>query len=261
VVLLDQREREVHPGRHARRGGDVPVADEDGIVLDGHARMPARKLVARRPVGRCATAVEQAGGGEQEGPGAHGADAPRARGGAADPRDQGVVFERTRHACAPDDDECVERAARRGERPVGEDRQATRAADRIARPGDDPGGIGLAAARARRARRPRWARRDRAPASRRRRRRRSGGRAWGHRRVPSSRRQGPMADDFCHLTPGGLQPAPRPTRARRTRLRRGSSPCRARTRAQEALPRGRPPPTARRCGRRAARSRPYARSR
>ena len=69
-VLLDQREREVHPRGDAGRGADVAVADEDRVGLDLDRGVAARERVARGPVGGGPPAVEQSGRGEQEGAGA-----------------------------------------------------------------------------------------------------------------------------------------------------------------------------------------------
>src|SRR5215207_293729 len=49
-VLLDERQREVHAGGDARRGGHVAVADEDLVGLDLDLRMAPPKLRAVGPV-------------------------------------------------------------------------------------------------------------------------------------------------------------------------------------------------------------------
>ena len=70
-VVFDQGEREVDAGGDARRGGDVPVPDEDRIRLDADPRVPGGERGAVGPVGGHPPPVEQPGLGEQEGTRAH----------------------------------------------------------------------------------------------------------------------------------------------------------------------------------------------
>ena len=70
-VLLDERQREVHPGGDPGRGPDRAVAHEDRLGVDAHLGMQALQLVRGRPVRGRAAAVEQARAGEQERAGAH----------------------------------------------------------------------------------------------------------------------------------------------------------------------------------------------
>src|SRR5205823_1418303 len=51
-VVLDERERQVDPRRHAGRGVDVPVAYEDRLGLHGYLGVAPAQLRAGRPVGR-----------------------------------------------------------------------------------------------------------------------------------------------------------------------------------------------------------------
>src|SRR5439155_1980255 len=69
-VLLDERERQVHPGRYACRRPDIPVADKDRLGVDVDAGMQARKRGRGRPMRRGAPTVQEAGLGEDEGAGA-----------------------------------------------------------------------------------------------------------------------------------------------------------------------------------------------
>ena len=61
MVLLDQREREIHPSRDTGRGVDAPVTDEDQVRIDRDARIPLGELSAGAPVRRRATAIEEPG--------------------------------------------------------------------------------------------------------------------------------------------------------------------------------------------------------
>ena len=67
VVVLDQRQRQVDAGGDAGRGPTVPVVDVDAVLGDAAPPGGPCELVARRPVRRRLVAVEQAGGGEQQG--------------------------------------------------------------------------------------------------------------------------------------------------------------------------------------------------
>src|SRR5438093_956586 len=68
VVLLDEREGQVHAGGDAGRGVDAAVVQEDRVALDGDLRVPPRQLVAHQPVRGGPPAVEQPGLGQEEGP-------------------------------------------------------------------------------------------------------------------------------------------------------------------------------------------------
>ena len=70
-VVFHQGQREVDPGGDPRRGGDVPVPDEDRIRIDAQRRVLGGQRAAVGPVGRHPPPVEQAGLGEQEGARAH----------------------------------------------------------------------------------------------------------------------------------------------------------------------------------------------
>ncbi len=87
-VLLDQGERQVDAGGHAGRGGDVSVADVDGLRFHGDGRVVAGEPVAVGPVGRRPAPVEEPGGGEQDGARAHRDQARCARAVGAQPVDQ-----------------------------------------------------------------------------------------------------------------------------------------------------------------------------
>ena len=78
-VLLDQRQREVHAGGHARRGPHRPSRTKIGSGSTLHQRIAARELRGRRPVRGRAAPVQHARGREHERPGAHRATR-RARG-------------------------------------------------------------------------------------------------------------------------------------------------------------------------------------
>src|SRR5215208_1795691 len=115
-VLLDEGEREVHPGGDARGGPDVAVADENRVRVHGEFGVLAGELGGVRPVGGYGATLEQAGPCEQEGAGADRGDPSRAAGGAPDPADQGSVLLRPADARPAGDHEGVDRAAamRRG---------------------------------------------------------------------------------------------------------------------------------------------------
>ncbi len=75
VVLLDQREREVHAGRDARGGVDVPGLHVERIAIDAGARRQRRQPVEVAPVRRRGPAVEETGRREQHRAVADGAEA------------------------------------------------------------------------------------------------------------------------------------------------------------------------------------------
>ncbi|MNV87803.1 hypothetical protein D3C71_1819580 [compost metagenome] len=69
-VLLDEAERQIQFRRHAGRGPDRVIGDEDAVRLDLDIGMPLLQCVCISPVGRCASPRQQAGLGQHEGPGA-----------------------------------------------------------------------------------------------------------------------------------------------------------------------------------------------
>jgi hypothetical protein len=76
AVFLDPAERQVDAGRNAGAGVDVAVLDPQRLVLDPDTRMPRRQLAAELPVRGRATAIQQAGLGQQERPDTHRAQPP-----------------------------------------------------------------------------------------------------------------------------------------------------------------------------------------
>jgi len=83
-IIADEGEREVDPSADPGRGPHRSVADEDAVRLDPNLRIGAGELGSARPVRGCATAVEQPGGGQDKGAGAHAGDPARAAGRGAD---------------------------------------------------------------------------------------------------------------------------------------------------------------------------------
>lgn len=61
-VLLDQGEGEVDAGGDTGGGGDLTVADVDGVGVDLDGRVGTGERGAVRPVGRGAAAVQEARG-------------------------------------------------------------------------------------------------------------------------------------------------------------------------------------------------------
>ena len=86
VVLLDQRQCQVHSRGHAGRGVDRAVTHEDGVGLDVRVGKLARQFLGRAPVRGGAAALEQPGLGQQERAGADRGDAAHAAGLPAQPR-------------------------------------------------------------------------------------------------------------------------------------------------------------------------------
>ena len=107
-VVLDEGEREVHPGGDPRGGPDVPVAHVDRVGLDLEPRVAGREGCGVGPVGRDAATVEQARAREQERPGADRADP--AGPGRRRPHvgEQPLVVDGRPRADAPRDDQRVE---------------------------------------------------------------------------------------------------------------------------------------------------------
>jgi hypothetical protein len=134
-VLLDQLQRQVHPGRDPGRGVHAAVADEDRIALDAHGGKPALQRVARRPVCDGAPAVQHPGLGQQEGAAADRGDASSAPGGAPDPRDEPRVAHVGPGAGPAGDDQRVDGTSGPGEAAVGHERQPSRGRDRPGRRG------------------------------------------------------------------------------------------------------------------------------
>jgi hypothetical protein len=80
VVALDQGQAQVDAGRHAGRGPDLALVDEDAVLFHAQLRIGALQLARLRPVGGGALAVQQAGFGQQEGAGADAGHAARLQG-------------------------------------------------------------------------------------------------------------------------------------------------------------------------------------
>ena len=103
VVVLDERQRHVDAGGDAGRRPHVAVADPDRVGVDVDGRVLAGEALGPRPVRRRPPAVEQAGGGEQEGAAAHADDPARTgRASVGDGIDErGVVDGGARHPLPP----------------------------------------------------------------------------------------------------------------------------------------------------------------
>src|SRR5205085_3613260 len=85
-VVGHEREREIHPCGHARRGPHVAVTYEDRIGVDGDVGIDASEVVARAPMRRRAPALEYARSREEERARAHRRDPAATRRGAPDSR-------------------------------------------------------------------------------------------------------------------------------------------------------------------------------
>src|SRR5947207_2728977 len=146
VILLDERQRQVHAGGDA--GGRVhgAVADEDGIALDGERGVAARELVASPPVGGHAPAVEQPGLREEERPATHRGEAADAGRHAREPAEQAAVAHRVRHAAPAGDEQRVDATPDVADRAVGDELHARRAHDRARTAGQDLRRVGGAPA-------------------------------------------------------------------------------------------------------------------
>jgi len=72
--LRDQVQRQVHAGRDAGAGEDVPIADEDPVLHDLEPRELAGEPVRERVVGGAGVVLEQSALGGQEGARADGAE-------------------------------------------------------------------------------------------------------------------------------------------------------------------------------------------
>ena len=131
-VLLHERQRKVHPRGHARGRPHVAIAQEDRLSVDAHLGIAASELGRRRPVLRRPASVEQAGARQQEGAGAHRCRAPGGTGFACDPLDQYLVFSSLLTARAAGHDQRVDLTRRGAQASIWRQRQAARAAQRLA---------------------------------------------------------------------------------------------------------------------------------
>jgi hypothetical protein len=91
VIFFDESEGQVDAGGDTGGGVDRTVAEVDGVGFDANGGELAGEAVAEVPVGDGLAAVEEASGGEGEGSGTDGGDAPGAGGGFGDPGDVGGV--------------------------------------------------------------------------------------------------------------------------------------------------------------------------
>jgi hypothetical protein len=91
MVVLDQREREIHPSGDTGRSPHLAVAHVDAVGLDIDRREARREHVAHRPVGGRPTPVEQAGPGEQPSAGADRRHPPRRLGRGGEPSNEIAV--------------------------------------------------------------------------------------------------------------------------------------------------------------------------
>ncbi len=90
-VVLDHGQGEVDARGDARARPDLPVADVDGIGVDGEVRVRLAQLLRPGPVRRHPAPAEQSRRGAEERARAHRGDAPTARRGGADPGDERLV--------------------------------------------------------------------------------------------------------------------------------------------------------------------------
>src|SRR3954447_18708058 len=150
-VLLDEREREIHPGRHAGRGPHVAVADVDRLGVDLDRRVAAREIRRRCPVRGGSATVEQARLGKHVGARADRGDPPRARGGALDPTHEALVLHGLQDAVAARHEERVDRATHAGRGAVRHDREPAAGAERAVLRRDDLDAVLVATAEAIRA--------------------------------------------------------------------------------------------------------------
>jgi cell division septum initiation protein DivIVA len=131
-VVLDEREREVHPGGYPGGGPELPVADVDRLGVDVHRGMRTRELGGGGPVGGRTAAVEQPRGSQQEGACANGGGAPGGSGALGDPVEEHAVGHRLDVATPAGDEQRVNRQPRLAQRAIGSDPQAARGAQRHA---------------------------------------------------------------------------------------------------------------------------------
>ena len=110
MIFFDEGQGEVDTGGDAGGGVDAAVAEVDGVGLDVDGGELAGEAVAEVPVGDGLAAVEEAGGGEEEGSGADGGDAAGAGGGFADPGYVGGVVGAGFGSWAAGDEEGVDLA-------------------------------------------------------------------------------------------------------------------------------------------------------
>lgn len=96
VILLQQGQREIDTRRHAGRGPDIAVADEDRIRHHVDFGDPALEIGDFAPTGRCLPTGKTSCRGKEERSRADGADARRPGGDLLDRVDEGALFQ---HPC------------------------------------------------------------------------------------------------------------------------------------------------------------------
>ncbi|GAC53721.1 hypothetical protein GOAMI_22_00940 [Gordonia amicalis NBRC 100051 = JCM 11271] len=129
VVLFENREGEVDArGDTGRRPHVVRAADEQGVGVDPHGRIPLGEELAHRPVRSRASAVEQPGLGGEEGAVADADDAPCPTRRVADPVDEVGVLGGPVDARAARQHQSVDRFGGVGQR-VGDELQADAGVD------------------------------------------------------------------------------------------------------------------------------------
>jgi hypothetical protein len=111
VVLLHEREREVQRAGDPAGRRDVPVPDVDRLRIHQDPWKGGSERVRERPVGRRPPAVEQPGGSQDAGSGAHGRHPPAHCRQPPHVADEPLVGRRVRVAQAARDDHRVERPA------------------------------------------------------------------------------------------------------------------------------------------------------
>src|SRR6266542_3479591 len=92
MILLDQRQCEIHACGDARRRVDVAVTHENRILVYGDARVSLGELSAELPVRGRAPAVEEPSLGEEERAAAHRSEAPHAPRHASEPGEEQLVL-------------------------------------------------------------------------------------------------------------------------------------------------------------------------
>ena len=129
-VFLDQRERQVDPGAHARRRVHAAISHPDAILFDVHAWIAAGQLAGARPVRGRRPPVEQTCLCEQERTGADRTDPPYAAAHPAEPLEHGSFAEQRIDPDAADNEQCVDGSAQAAERRVGEESETRRGGER-----------------------------------------------------------------------------------------------------------------------------------
>jgi hypothetical protein len=132
VVVLEQRQREIDPRRHPRRGERGAVPDEDRVGLHGDLGVTPAQHVGVAPVGGGAAAVEQPGGREDERSGADRADPARSARQSLDGIAQRRVDRMGREDVPAHHQQRVETQPRIGGVGIGRDRHAGGRRDRAA---------------------------------------------------------------------------------------------------------------------------------